>query len=113
MFALQNVIRRVQVNQNGLKLNGTHKLLVNIYDVNILGGSVHTIKENTEAFVVASKETGLEENADKTKYRVRSRDQNAGRRHRTEIDNSSYEGRGIIQIFGNKLNESKFYSGRN
>jgi hypothetical protein len=30
------------------------------------GGSVHTVKENTEAVVVASKETGLEVNADKT-----------------------------------------------
>jgi hypothetical protein len=27
-FALQYDIRRVQVNQDGLKLNGTHKLLV-------------------------------------------------------------------------------------
>ena len=72
-----------------------------------------TVGENTESFVVASKETGLEENADKTKYMFMSRDQNAGRRHSTDIDNSSSEGRGIIQIFGNKLNETKFYSGRN
>ena len=47
-------------------------------DVNILGGSVHTIKENAEAFIVASKETGLEVNADKTNYMVMCRDQNAG-----------------------------------
>ena len=45
---------------------------------NILGGSIHTIKENAEALVVASKEIGLEVNADKTKYKVMSRDQNAG-----------------------------------
>jgi hypothetical protein len=38
-------IRRVQVNQNGLKLNGTHHLLVYADDVNILGGSVNTIKK--------------------------------------------------------------------
>ena len=37
-------------------------------DVNILGGSTHTVKENAEALVVASKEIGLEENADKAKY---------------------------------------------
>ena len=30
-------------------------------------GSVHTIKENTEALIVTSKEIGLEVNADKTK----------------------------------------------
>jgi hypothetical protein len=46
---------RVQVNQDGLKLNGTHQLLVYADDVNKLGGSVHTIKKNTEALVVASK----------------------------------------------------------
>jgi hypothetical protein len=45
-----------------LKLNGTHHFLVDAVDVNILGGSVHTIKENVKALVVASKEYGLEVN---------------------------------------------------
>jgi len=39
-----------------LKLNGTHQLLVYADDDVILGGSVHTIMENTEVLVVASKE---------------------------------------------------------
>jgi len=39
-------------------------------DANILGRSIHTIKKNTEALVIASKEIGLEVNADKTKYSV-------------------------------------------
>jgi hypothetical protein len=43
-----------------------------------LNGSVHTIEKNKEALVVASKEAGLVVNADKTKYMVMSRDQNAG-----------------------------------
>jgi len=73
--ALEYAIRRVQVNQDGLKLNGTHQLLVFADDVNILGRSVHTIKEKAEALIVASKEIGLEVNADKTKYMVMSRDQ--------------------------------------
>ena len=54
-FALVYAIRRVQVNQDGLKLNGTHQLLVYEDDVNILGGNLHTIKEKVEAFVLASK----------------------------------------------------------
>ena len=51
-FALECAIRRVQVKQDGLKLNGTHQLLAYADDVNILGGSVHTIKKNAEAVVV-------------------------------------------------------------
>jgi hypothetical protein len=48
-----------------VKLNGTHQLLVYADDVNILEGSVHTIKENAEPLIVAGKEIGLEVNADK------------------------------------------------
>jgi hypothetical protein len=48
-------------------------------------------KENAEALLVASKEIGLEVNADKTKFMVMSRDQTPGRRHSMKIDNSSFE----------------------
>ena len=44
-FALESTIRRVQENQDGLKLDGTHQLLVNAYDVNMLGRSIHTIEK--------------------------------------------------------------------
>ena len=90
-FALEDTIRRVQVNQDGLKLNGTHRLLVYSNDINILEGSIHTVKENTEALIVASKEIGLEVNADKTKYMVMSQDQNAGQSHSMKLDNCSFE----------------------
>jgi hypothetical protein len=56
-----------------LKLNGKHQLLVYADNVNTMGGNVHTIKKNAEALIVASKETGLEVNADKTKYRSECR----------------------------------------
>jgi hypothetical protein len=74
-----------------MKLHGTHQLLAYADAVNILGRSLHAVKKNTEALVAASKETGLKINADKTKYVVMSRDQNAGRNHNIRIDNSSFE----------------------
>jgi hypothetical protein len=58
-IAVEYAIRRVQVNQDGLKLNGTYQALVYGDDVNMLYGSV----QNTETLVVASKEIGLEVNA--------------------------------------------------
>ena len=54
------------MNQDGLKWNGTHQFLAYANDVNILRGSAHKVKENAEALVVATKENGLEVNADKT-----------------------------------------------
>jgi len=44
-FPLEYTIRRIQVNHDGLKLNGTYQLLVYVDDVNILGGSVNNIKK--------------------------------------------------------------------
>ena len=71
-FALECAITRVQVNQDGLKLNGTCQLLAYADDVNILGGRIHTLKVNAEALVAATREIGLELSADKTKYMVMS-----------------------------------------
>jgi hypothetical protein len=58
-FALEYAIRRVRVNKDGLKLNGTHQLLVYTDGVNKLDGSVHTILKNREDLVVVNKEMGL------------------------------------------------------
>ena len=68
-----------------------HQLLAYADDVNILGGSAHTVKENAEALLAATKENGLEVNADKTKYMVMSRDRIAGRGYSVKIDSSSIE----------------------
>ena len=59
-FALEYAIRRVQVNQYDLKLNGTHQILAYADNVNILGGNIYTLKENAEALVTATREIGLE-----------------------------------------------------
>jgi hypothetical protein len=41
--ALEYAVMRVQANQGGWKLSGTHHLLVYVDDVNILAGSIHTV----------------------------------------------------------------------
>jgi hypothetical protein len=111
-LAVEYATARVQVTQDILKFNGTHPILVYADVVNILDGSVHTIKKNVEALVFAIEENGLEVNADKSTYMVRSGDQDAGRSHSVKIDYNSFE-RVEEFKFWNNLNKSKFYSGRN
>ena len=66
----------------------------------MLGGSIHTLKENAEDLVAATREIGLEVSADKTEYMVTSRDQNAGRIHSVRIDNSTFERVEVFKYLG-------------
>jgi len=69
-----------------------------------INSAKHTYnKEKKEVLVVASKEIGLEVNADKTKYIITSRDQNAGRSHNTKTDNNSLERVEEFRYYGTNL----------
>ena len=72
-----------------MKLNGTHQLLLYADVANVLEGSEHSIKKNTEPLVVASKQIGLQVKADKIKYMVMSWDLNAGWSQNIKTENSS------------------------
>ena len=82
-FALEYAIKEVQVTQEGLKLNGTHQLLVYIDYVNILGESIHATKKNTGLLVTV--------NAEKAKYMVMSHEKNAGQYHNIKTGIKSLE----------------------
>jgi hypothetical protein len=68
-----------------------------------LGGSVHTIRKNTEALLIANKEIGLEVNAEKTKYMVMSRDQNTGQNGYIQIGNEWFETVELFKYLGTTL----------
>jgi hypothetical protein len=65
-FALEYVCRRIQDNQEGLKLNVTYQLLDYVDDVNIVREIIDAIQKNTKALLDASKEISLEVNPEET-----------------------------------------------
>jgi hypothetical protein len=68
-------------------MNWTYHLLVHAADVN---GQRNIIKD-THAPLDASKEVGLETNAEKTQYMFMTRGQNASQNHNIKIANKSFK----------------------
>ena len=85
--ALESAVRWVQANQTEIKWYTS--VLIYAHD-NIFGEIIYTVRKNTETLVMVSKEIGLEVNAEKTKYTVMSRDQNAGQNSNIQIGNKSF-----------------------
>jgi hypothetical protein len=90
-------------NEISLELDGTHQLLVYVDDVNLLGDSVNTIKENLETFLEVSRDIGLEINAEKTKYMIMSRHPTSGQNQNKRIPNESFENVAKFTYFGTTI----------
>jgi len=86
----KNVSDRFPI-RNGLKQGDVLLPMAYADDVNILAESMHTLRENAESLVAATRKIGLEVSADETKYMVMSRDQNEGRIQSVRIDKSTFE----------------------
>jgi hypothetical protein len=90
-FALEYAITKVEEKQVGMKLNGTHQILVYAEDINLLADNINTIQKSTEALIGAHKEVGLEVNSERTKCMLMSCHQNAGKNHNTKLVDISFK----------------------
>jgi hypothetical protein len=94
-----------------VKLNGTYQLLVYTDDVKLLGDNIDNIKKNTATLIGASKEVGLEVNAEKTKYILLSRHQNAGQNHNIKTGGRSFKNVAQFKYLGTTITNQNLIQG--
>jgi hypothetical protein len=66
--------------------------------MNLLGDNMHIIKTNTETSIDTNNGLGREVKAEKTKYMLLCRHQNAGQNHGMKAANRSFENVGTTVI---------------
>jgi hypothetical protein len=96
---------RSRENQVGLKLNGTHQLLVYADDLNILGSNIYTKRKKTENLNDASKEVSPEVNEKKTKYMLLSSHQSAVQNRDMKIANRCFENVTMFRYLGTTITD--------
>jgi hypothetical protein len=99
------VIKRVQENQEGLKLYRTRKFLAYVDYVVVVRETIDTIQKNIKVLLNASKEVGNGMNSEKTKYMLTSRCQKAGQRQSINIANRSFKHVAKFKYLGTTLTD--------
>jgi hypothetical protein len=80
-----------------------HQLLVHADDVSLLDDSINTIQENKETLLEASRDIGLEINAEKTMFMIMPHHPNSGHNQKIRIANESFENVAKFKYLGTTL----------
>jgi hypothetical protein len=94
----------------GLKLNGTHQLLVYADDMNILNDNIDAIKKNIQTLIKASQEVHLKVTTKKSIYMLLSHHQNSGQKHGIKIGKRWFENVAQFKYFGTTVSNQNLIS---
>jgi hypothetical protein len=109
-FALEYAVRKVQENQVGLILNGTHQLLAYADYVNLLGNNIDVTEKNTESLVYVSNEVALEINIERTKYILLFRRKNVSKN--LDVKSKQFEHVSQFKYLGKTVTNQNLIQGK-